>query len=57
VMPVSSVDLHSSTAVKTLCDRLDSLFIMVSPILRFSCPFSSSAATSPTARSQVLFCS
>jgi hypothetical protein len=49
VMPESSVVLHSSTAVNTECERLDSLFIIVSPILRFSCPCSSSAATSPTA--------
>lgn len=49
MMPLSSVVLHSSTAVKTECERLDSLFIIVSPILRFSCPFSSRAATSATA--------
>ena len=49
-MPDSSVVLHSRMQVKTECERLDSLFIMVSPILRFSWPRSSSAATSPTAQ-------
>ena len=50
VMPDSSVVLHSRMQVKTLWLRLESAFIIVSPILRFIWPRSSSSDTSRTAR-------
>mmetsp|Transcript_1552 Transcript_1552/g.4592 ORF Transcript_1552/g.4592 Transcript_1552/m.4592 type:complete len:218 (+) Transcript_1552:2340-2993(+) len=46
VMPLSSNERTHSSAVNTECDRLDSLFISVSPLLRVSWPLSSNPATS-----------
>ena len=54
-MPDSSVVLHSRMQVKTLWLRLESAFIIVSPILRFSWPRSSSSDTSRTVRRSQAF--
>lgn len=58
VMPFSSVVLLCRVHVKTECDRLDSLFMFVSPTLLAawplanSCTTSSTAAQNPTRQSQ-----
>lgn len=48
-MPILSVVLLWSVHVKTECDRLDSLFMFVSPTLLAAWPLASTRATSSTA--------
>ena len=47
--PLASVALHSSVQVSTECERLDSLFMVVSPTFLAAWPLASRLATSPTA--------
>lgn len=49
VMPLSFFEWDSMIQVNTECDLLDSLFMFVSPTLRFSDPFFISAIASSTA--------
>ena len=49
VIPDSSVVLLCRVHVNTECDRLDSLFMFVSPTLLAAWPLASSRATSSTA--------
>ena len=48
--PLASVLLHSSVQVKTECERLDSLFMAVSPTFLAAWPLTSRLDTSSTAQ-------